>query len=78
MKFADITPELVEKVGKAICREQCAFMGEPPCWEVCADYDDTTKEWKYVWPSPNCDEPGCVALAQAALLALASDERNDG
>lgn len=49
--------EMIERVAKAICREQCAFMGEPPCWQA----DGL---------SPDCDEPGCLALAEAAIVAM--------
>lgn len=62
----NITPNEVETAGRAICRETCAFMGEPPCWEVNCDHD----EQALAWPSPHCNEPGCIALATAALLAL--------
>lgn len=24
--------EAQDKVARAICREQCAFYGDPPCW----------------------------------------------
>lgn len=48
----------VHAVAKAICREECAYRGEPPCWQS-------------AWPNPNCDEPGCIALAWAGLGALA-------
>ena len=48
-----------EKIARAICREQCAFRGEPPCWQVSGE-----------WPNPNCDEPGCHALADAVIEAL--------
>ena len=47
----------LEKMARAICRETCAFMGEPPCFEIGDGL------------SPNCDEPGCLALAAAALDA---------
>lgn len=53
--------ELREKVARAICREQCAFYGEPPCWEVGKGL------------SPQCDEPGCAAIADAAI-ALCMEE----
>ena len=46
-----------ERMARALCQERCAFMGEPPCWEVAPDD----------WPNPHCDEPGCQALAAAAL-----------
>ncbi len=52
----------VEAVAKAICREGCAYRGEPPCWEVGA------------WPNEQCDEPGCMAKA-TAVLALIGGEK---
>ena len=52
-----------DRVARAICREQCAFYGEPPCWLGNRE-----------WPNPNCDEPGCNALAAAALAATAEHE----
>jgi hypothetical protein len=48
----------IEAIARAICREQCAFFGEPPCHE--------TGDWPHVL----CDEPGCMALARAAAEAL--------
>lgn len=51
----------LDKVARAICREQCAVHGEPPCWHVDAG-----------WPNRDCDEPGCHTLAAAALAALAA------
>ena len=51
---------LVEKVAKAICREKCAFWDERPCWNLGDDYVQTP------WP-PDCDEPGCFALAAVAI-----------
>ena len=46
--------------ARAICRETCAFKGEPPCFEISGE-----------WPPSTCDEPGCGALAMAAVSALA-------
>jgi hypothetical protein len=45
--------------ARAICREKCAFYGEPPCWQISDE-----------WPNPHCDEPGCSALGVAAAIAL--------
>lgn len=47
-------------IARAICRETCAFKGDPPCFEVEAD-----DEGELPWPPPLCDEPGCMALAEA-------------
>lgn len=52
---------LVEKAGKAICQERCAYMGEPPCWSL-----DTDDGGPYPWPAEAC-EPDCLSLARAAL-----------
>lgn len=59
------TPE--ETIARALCREQCAFRGEPPCFLVEDNQGDPLP-----WPNPNCDEPGCHALAAAAVEALAA------
>ena len=53
------TPEHVEAVARAICAERCAFYGEPPCWSVEPDK----------FAEKDCDEPGCRAMAQAAVSA---------
>lgn len=53
-----IPPEALEAAARAVCRERCAFFGEPPCFEVGEGF------------SPLCDEPGCVAEAHAACLAM--------
>jgi hypothetical protein len=55
----------VERVAMSICQEQCSFMGEPPCYRARDDQDRALP-----WPNPNCDEPGCFALAEAALAAM--------
>lgn len=55
----------VTRVARAICRETCAYMGEPACFDV---RDDQGRDLP--WPAPSCDEPGCIALAEAALAAL--------
>jgi len=47
----------IDKAARAICAEKCAFMGEPPCWQIGDGL------------SPDCDEPGCLALAEAAVAA---------
>jgi hypothetical protein len=49
----------ITAVAKAICAEQCAVFGEPPCHQIGP------------WPNENCNEPGCVALATAALASIA-------
>jgi hypothetical protein len=51
-----------DKIARAICAEQCAFYGDPPCWK--------TGEW----PNGECDEPGCMALAQAVVAQDTKDE----
>lgn len=52
----------VNFAARAICRERCAFMGEPPCWQVTPEGE--------AWPPPACSEPGCMAAARAAVSAL--------
>jgi hypothetical protein len=62
-----MTPEqqnLIEAVARAICREKCAFMGEPPCFVV---MDGT----EFPFPPETCSEPGCMAEAAAAIAAIA-------
>lgn len=49
----------IERVARAICQERCAFYGEPPCYKL--------DEWK---PGDDCDEPGCRAMAMAAVAAM--------
>lgn len=56
---------LVDKTTRAICQERCAFMGEPPCWDM------------HDWPNEECDEPGCNALARAALAVAEPVVRED-
>jgi hypothetical protein len=69
--------ERLNKVMRAICAEQCAFMGEPPCWSIAAAIEGQE------FPSKACDEPGCKALAEAVLSVLDDDaakltEERDG
>lgn len=59
-----------DEIARAICREKCAFYGEPPCWALT---DDETGE-ALPWPNPHCDEPGCDALASAVAAELAKQE----
>ncbi len=47
-----------DAIARAICREQCAVYGEPPCYQVGP------------WPCTNCDEPGCQALAASVARAM--------
>ncbi|WP_199252628.1 hypothetical protein [Chachezhania sediminis] len=51
-----------DTIARAICQERCAFKGEPACWQVVPDE----------WPNPNCDDPGCQALATVAMAATAA------
>lgn len=53
----------VDRIARAICQEKCAFLGEPPCW-------DRTYFSGEPWPNPDCDEPGCMAIAEAVAAAL--------
>lgn len=64
----DLTsPEARERIAKAVCREKCAFYGELACWQVDGP-----------WPAPECDEPGCHAIADAALAEVAAMLKEDG
>lgn len=56
----------VDAIERAICQETCAYRGEPACWKVCPE----------AWPNPECDEPGCRALAVAAEIAIRQREAN--
>ena len=53
----------LDTIRRAICREKCAFKGEPPCHALPGE-----------WPNPNCDEPGCDAEAAAVEAALSLGE----
>jgi hypothetical protein len=53
---------LREKVAKKLCQEKCAFYGEPPCWGL-----DPNEYVIEPWNPDTCDEPGCGALADAAI-----------
>jgi hypothetical protein len=55
----------VREAAMAICAETCAFMGEPPCWQVKDDQGNDLP-----WPPVTCDSPGCMALAARAVDAL--------
>jgi hypothetical protein len=55
-----------DNVHRAICRESCAFRGEPPCWQISDE-----------WPNPHCDEPGCEALAKAAVAAAPPEAQGE-
>lgn len=57
----------VDKIARALCREKCAFYGEPPCFDLMAG--DGKPQ---AWPNPQCDEPGCFAEAEAVAALLKS------
>jgi hypothetical protein len=59
--------EMVNKVARAICAERCAFKGEYPCYSLAA----AAKGKKY--PPETCDDPGCEALARAAVVAVGGE-----
>jgi hypothetical protein len=61
-----MTDAEIDRMARAICREQCAFYGEPPCHAMGE------------WPNTGCDEPGCMALARAAAEVRAENERYEG
>lgn len=52
-----------ERVARAMCAEECAAYGDPPCWRVVDDWG----------PDNTCDDdgPNCFTRADAALRALA-------
>jgi hypothetical protein len=52
-----MTEAEIDRIARAICQEQCAFYGEPPCHD-------------HGWPNEGCDEPGCIALARAAAEVI--------
>ena len=58
----------VAAAARGICQEQCAFMGEPPCW-LLTENDGSP----YPWPPPSCDDPGCAPKAKAAIAALRAE-----
>jgi hypothetical protein len=64
-KGEDMTevPKHIEVMARGICREKCAFMGEPPCFTV---MDNSP----FTWPPETCCEPGCISEATAARAAL--------
>jgi hypothetical protein len=62
--MADLDKE-VDVVARAICQETCAYYGEPPCFTL---IDDKTGA-RLPWPNQFCDDPGCMALAHAAVIA---------
>lgn len=66
--MADRTPEAI--AAREICRETCAYRGEPPCW-------DERHFPGAPWPNPECDEPGCDALGRA-VAAILRGEKADG
>lgn len=55
--------QLREAVARAICREKCAFMGEPPCFTVMDGSE-------FAFPPETCCEPGCMAEADAAIALM--------
>jgi Lar family restriction alleviation protein len=60
-----VRPPVGEEVAlKAICRERCAQVGDPPCFEL------SPTDWNY---HSNMDECGCDKIARAALLAMQSN-----
>ena len=58
---------ITDRIARAICREQCAVYGEPPCFESRAEHPPFKN---HIWPNPDCDEPGCHALAAAVVAEL--------
>ena len=61
----DNLDKMIDRVARAICREKCAFYGEPPCFDIGPEY------FPQEWQPETCDEPGCMALAKAAIAGMA-------
>lgn len=57
--------EKLQRVAMAICREKCAFLGEPACFN---HFDAQGNPLP--WPPEECDEPGCMALAEAVMMEM--------
>lgn len=59
--------EMVERVGRRLCAEKCAFYGDPPCWKMA---EDEGLDWAGgAATAARCDED-CIALARAAISAM--------
>jgi hypothetical protein len=69
LSLVRVTTSRVEKIARAICQETCAFYGEPPCWQT-----PIAPDMQPAWPNPICNEPGCMALAIAADMAIGKQE----
>lgn len=52
--------------AQAICQERCAYMGEPPCWQITDDNGEHLP-----WPPEACNDPGCLVMAEIALRYFA-------
>jgi hypothetical protein len=57
--------DALTRAARAICRERCAFYGDPPCHKMdeWAEGDDCGDDESGV------NDVGCMALARAALAA---------
>ena len=64
--------DTIVRVARAICRERCAFLGEPPCFDP--QFKDEADD---LGLSPHCDDPGCEALAKAAVAAITQEKRDE-
>lgn len=62
----------LDTIRRAICREKCAYRGEPPCFSEIFHHGDPHQPAE--WPNPHCDEPGCDAEAAAVEAALSLEE----
>lgn len=56
----------IDIIARAICREICAFHGEPACFNLPGD-----------WPNPDCGGPNCHELAAAVADALRLPPQGD-
>ena len=65
------TDDDVERAGKRLCAEKCAFYGDPPCWKMAADDGlSWTGDDAY---AARCDED-CLSLARAAIAAYEGED----
>ena len=60
--MSDAIKAALDAAGRSMCRERCAEMGEPACWQVRGDNGKDLP-----WPPDTC---GCKAEAQVAIAAF--------
>ena len=57
--------DVVDAMARGICRDRCAFMGEPACWQL-----DDADGGPYPFPAEGCGDVNCVDMARAAIRAV--------